>query len=216
MFESLRKGEHPRFWAAHLPVVSTSNAPEASFPIHSATKGVGLLPHEEFLVPYVAEINACLRCCEGRPPAETLAERIEVAWSFYRHPQHVDDTAFGTIEIFQGTTYRNIQRSPKATLLFTSPGPNYLSYQFNCSVELVDEEDPAFQFILGMRFLFEYERFHIQQPRYPMGYVMRVQEAYDKSPHQGTAGKRVDVNVARSNSKKAGICPFAGLNGATT
>lgn len=184
MFEMLLKGEHPRFWAAHLPVLSTCNEDDAAFPIQSVTKGVGLLPKEKYLAESVAQINKCLECCWDRPPAETRQKRIEAARLLYDRAERIDDTAFGSIEIFRGQTYRNLVRDARATLLFTSPGPHYLSYQFNCIAQIVDPDDLSFQFIRGMRFLFEMERFHIQQPEYPLGYVLHIKEVLDKTPRR--------------------------------
>ncbi len=188
LFEAMLRGEHPRFMAAHLPVVSTSNDGDAAFAIHSATKGVGLLPRSEHLAGYVELISDCVERCRDAPAAETLPERIEVARAFYEEPRHIDDRRFGLIEIFQGRSYVNLVRDPRATLLFTSPGPVYLSYQLNCSARIVTPEDLSFRFIRGMRLLFEMDGFHIRQPEYPFGYVFEVREVFDKTPRRlGTA-----------------------------
>ena len=160
-----------------------------SFAIHSATKGVGLLPRLPYLNGYVDLINECLSRCADRPPDETLQLRVETARSLYERPERIDDGVFGSIEIFRGRTYRNLLNDPQATLLFTSPGPDYLSYQLNCITRVVDPDDPAFRFIRGMRLLFEMERFHIQQPAYPLGYVFGIQEVFDKTPKRVGAGQ---------------------------
>ncbi|MFQ5675991.1 MAG: hypothetical protein ACE5G1_08855, partial [bacterium] len=79
MFAALRRGEHPRFLAAHLPVVSSLNGATSDFPIHSATKGVGLLPLPEVLDDHLAEITDCLARCRDWTPKESLDERIRSA-----------------------------------------------------------------------------------------------------------------------------------------
>ena len=186
MFEALVRGEHPRFLSAHLPVVSTLNEPGATFPIHSTTKGVGLLPKRDHLAEHVAEISDCLArtAAANRSKRQTLGERVQAALSLYDQQERIDPGVFGGIEIFGGQTYTNLLRDPRGTLLFTGLAPRYPSYQFNCVTEIVELDDPRFQFLRGMRLLFEYESFHIQQPAYTQGYLFHIQEVYDKTPRQ--------------------------------
>ncbi len=189
MFAGLRGGDMPRFLASHLPVVSTLNGQDGTFPIHSSTKGVGLLPKESYLDEHNAEITDCLERWRDANPHESLGERIEGALSLYGRPERIDMGAFGGIEIFRGQTYQNLLRDPRVSLLFTGFGPQYTSYQFNCDVELVGLEDRRFLFLRGMRLLFERERFHIQQPEYPLGYVFHIRQVFDKTPRIVHAGK---------------------------
>jgi len=184
MFTALKRGEQPRFLASHLPVLSTLNGQEGAFPIHSSTKGVGLLPKERYLPEHIQEITDCLARCRDKNPDETREERIETTLSFYNRPERIDSEVFGGIEIFRGQTYHNLLGDPRASLLFTGFGPKYMSYQFNCDVEVVDEADPRFQFLRGMRLLFEMERFHIQQPGFTVGYVFHIREVFDKTPRR--------------------------------
>ena len=197
VFEALSRGEMPRFCAAHLPVVNTLNSTESAFPIHSATKGVGLIPRDEYLRGYVESIEDCLATCAGADAAENMQDRIRVAGALSNKPEEIDPHSFGTIEIFRGQTYRNLDHDPRATLLFTGEGPRYPSYQFNCHVEMVGPEHLVFRFIRGMRLLFETESFHIQQPKYPLGYVFRAAEIFNKTPRRGKAGERVGCPVHR-------------------
>ena len=190
MFAALQRGEMPRFLASHLPVVSTLNGRHGAFPIHSSTKGVGLFPAECHLAEQNAEIADCLERCCRKDPSESLGDRIEVALSLYGRPERMDTGTFGGIEIFRGQTYQNLLEDPRASLLFTGFGPQYMSYQFNCDVELVEPEDPRFLFLRGMRLLFDMERFHIRQPEYPLGYVYRIREVFDKTPHVVQTGRR--------------------------
>ncbi len=183
-FAAMGRGEVPRSLAAHLPVLSTLNEPGAAFPIRSCTKGVGLLPRQEYLAEHLTSIVDCLRRCQQTSGSESLSDRIGTAMSLYARPERIDPTVFGAIEIFEGTTYENLRRDPRATLLFTGSGPGYLSYQVDCSAEILGPEDPRFEFLLGMRSLFEKERFHIQQPRYPLGYLFYIQEIIEKTPRR--------------------------------
>lgn len=203
MFDALKRGEMPRFLASHLPVVSTLNGRQGAFPIHSSTKGVGLFPAEHHLAEHNAKITECLERCRSMDPSESLGDRIEVALSLYGRSKRIDTGTFGGIEIFRGQTYQNLLRDPRASLLFTGFGPQYMSYQFNCDVELVEPEDPRFLFLRGMRLLFDMERFHIQQPEYPLGYVYRIREVFDKTPHVVQTGRHRD----REGTQTPAQCP---------
>ncbi len=213
MFVALRGGEMPRFLASHLPVVSTLNGRQGTFPIHSSTKGVGLLPKGEHLAGHLAEINDCLTRSQDSDPHESLGERIETTLSLYNRPERIDRGVFGGIEIFHGQTYRNLLADPRAALLFTGFGPHYMSYQFNCQVELVERPDPRFEFLRGMRLLFEQERFHIQQPDHTLGYVFHIQEVFDKTPRKMHGPKKCTFgSESEGRAKPEGNekCPFSG------
>ncbi len=182
LFESLLRGEYPRFLASHLPVVSTLNGPSAAFPIRSSNKGVGLIPIVSELERYVVKLEQCLEQTSTRPSMDTLPERIEVARELYDHPEHVDTGLLGTIEIFHGRTYDNLLRDPRASLLFTGVGPRYMSYQLDCHVQMVADEHLHFRFIRAMRTLFERDRFHIKQPPHMLGYIFSIADVIDKTP----------------------------------
>lgn len=183
MFGDLGRGEMPRFLASHLPVLSTLNHEEgAEFPIRSSTKGMGLLPKPEYLPEHVAEINACLARWGDDNTRPSLEHRIEAAVSLYSRPERIDASVFGGIEIFRGESYQNLQHDGRATLLFTGFGPRYLSYQFDCLAEILDAGDLRFEFLRGMRLLFDTQSFHIRQPEYPVGYIFHLRQVIDKTP----------------------------------
>lgn len=182
LFSALERGEMPRVFAAHLPVVSTLGP--GFFPIHSATKGAGLTPADEDIPWLLSEIESCLAFCEGSPWPATLSRRIAVARLLYDEPSRIDPRRFGLIEIFRGQTYRNLLGDRRATLLFSGAGPHYPSFQVGCEAEIIEMNDQRFRFVFGMRQLFERDRFHIRQPDYPLGYLMWVREVIEKTPHQ--------------------------------
>lgn len=168
-------------FAAHLPVVTTVNC-EGAFPFHTSTKGVGLLPKEDRLEYYCGLFKDLL--------GESKERRVEVIQRFY-NSDHIATDKLGLLEIFRGTSFRNIHANPLVSLQFTSPGPHYRSFQINGIAEIVEQPDLHFQFIYLARLLFECESFHIQHPEYRTGYVVWVSEVYDKAPHRGKAGKRL-------------------------
>lgn len=223
MFSLVSKGQRPTQFGAHLPVAVTMNR-ERAFPVHSAAKGTGFLPRDEYLDEYIARVGQCIADCEGRPWKESLGERVAVIRSFYDHRDHIDFRRLGLLEIFQGQTYRNLQTDPRLTLHYTGDGPAYPSFQVNTVVEIVDPEDKRFQFIYLVRQLFEHDHFHIHQPDYPTAYVAWVQEVYDKSPFHGRAGRRLgasrdpipsvrleEILIPLDNSPSAEDCMTIGL-----
>jgi hypothetical protein len=137
-----------------------------------------------------AGIVYCMRRADEQSWAESQPQRIATARLLYDHIDRVDPRRFGLIEIFRRTTYGNLLRDPKATLLFTGEAPRWTSFQVNCVAELLEAGDPRFQLILGMRRLFEADRFHVQQPQYPTGYLFWVHEVIEKTPWFGKNGRR--------------------------
>ncbi len=190
MLERIAQDEFIPTFGAHLPVLVTRDAASA-FPAHTANKGAGFTPKDEYLDYYVRLFRDTLALCAGRPTEETRAARLAAIRLFYEHPERMDLRRLGMLEIFQGQTYRNIQADPRVALHYTDIGPEYRSYQVNGWVEIVGAADARFQFILAVRSLFEFERFHVQQPAYPCGYLLWAAEVFDKSPHHGRAGRAV-------------------------
>lgn len=189
LFASIERGEMPRSFAAHLPVLSTLG--QGAFPVHSATKGAGLTPRDDLLPGLLREIDQCLAYCEERPWPETLGRRVACARLLYDHAERIDPRRLGLIEIFRGQTYRNLLRDPRVTLLFTGPGPRYPSFQINGIAEVVEPDDARFRFVRAMRLLFERDRFHIQQPGFSVGYVVWVHEVIEKTPRALKPGERI-------------------------
>jgi hypothetical protein len=58
----------------------------------------------------------------------------------------------------------------------------YISFQVNSTVTILEKEDPYYRFLLASRKLFEFDKFHLYQPDYPFGYLIKVAEVIDKSP----------------------------------
>lgn len=175
------------FFAQHLPVLVTRREGSA-FPFSCANKGVGYLPRPGRLEELSALYRRAAEGAAGRPARETLGERLAAAARFGFDRGAVDDRCLGTLEIFEGSTLENLRRYPLAALLFTGHGPRYLSYQVDCAVEIVEPGDPRFEFLRLARSLFEYDGFHVAQPRFRYAYVFWVSEARDKTPRRVHGG----------------------------
>ncbi len=189
MFQRIMKQDFIPSFQAHLPVMATLN-PNGRFPIHTATKGTGFLPKDEFLKEYIELFQNCLEKNKHKTWKESLPARVEVMQEFYQIREKIDFRRLGFLEIFKGRTYHNILANPSAALQFTGPGPRYTSYQVNGFAQEVNSQNLCYRFIYLARQLFEHDSFHIQQPQYPCGYIFWVCEMYNKSP-RGHAGKRV-------------------------
>jgi len=181
LFEKLLRREPVQFLASHLPVLATLRSEGT---VNLATKGVGLVPKLQHIAQYIDLFTRVLRESGSRPREETLAARVGAARELLRHPDHIDGRRLGSLEIFEGETFRNIRGDPRIALLFTGTGPDYLSYQVEGVAQIVEPGRPVYEFLRASRLLFEHERFHIAQPAYPHAYEFVVSEVRDKTPHR--------------------------------
>ena len=184
LYEKLLKHEPVQFLASHLPVLATLRPQGA---VNLATKGVGLVPKRQHIAHYTGLFARVLRESRAQPREETLAARIEAARELFRHPDQIDGCSLGSLEIFEGETFRNIRGDPRVALLFTGDGPDYLSFQVEGVARVAGPGDPVYEFLRASRLLFEHERFHIAQPAYPHAYQFLVSEVREKTPHRRSA-----------------------------
>ncbi|MDZ7372718.1 MAG: hypothetical protein ONB23_01995 [candidate division KSB1 bacterium] len=174
--------EEVHFAPPHLPVLATRNPRESDHPINLSVKGIALFPVRELLGPIVQQIERMLAQAAPSPLPLSLAQRSDFVAGLFREPGEVDRYAFGGLEIFEGTTFRNLGRDPRATLLFVGDGPEYPCYQFDVVSEIVREGDLRYRYLSGLRRLFEGDSFHVRQTRYPWGYVFWIVGVRDKTP----------------------------------
>jgi nucleotide-binding universal stress UspA family protein len=184
LLETIAAGQHPRRFAAHLPVMITFQD-QGDFPLRVAAKGAGLTPRDEVLPRYLALLEETLARCEGRAWEETIEQRVAAVRALLEHPEDIDPRRLGFLEIFRGGTYANLQRDPRVVLHYTGDGPDYPSFQINGYAETlrVDQDDPRYRYIALTRRIFEQAPFHLQQPGYTAAYLVWVHEVLDKTPH---------------------------------
>ncbi len=193
MYNRLLQKEAPEFFSAHLPVVITQ-AKEGEFPFNCSNKGIGYVPRQERLSEYIDLFQETLHNTRGKPWQESMAARIEAMSQFYFDRDAVDYRAMTGLEIFARQTYQNLEQTPLAALHFTGCAPEYMSFQLNCAVEVIAEDDPRHTFVLLARTMFEYDDFHIVQPQYPFAYIFWISEVVDKTPRQVPTEKEVSVH----------------------
>ena len=165
----------------HLPMVTTYSA-RSTFPFNCCNKGVGFQPKKEYLDVCIEHLRHVHETTRGKPWRESLNERVEAARWFYFNREMIDYRACATLEIFEKTTFANLQRTPMASLLYTGDSPIFVSFQLNTVVEIIDQDDPRHTFTMLMRTLFESEPFHIYQPQFPYAYIFWISQVIDKTP----------------------------------
>jgi hypothetical protein len=134
---------------------------------------------------YVNLVEGAVAEIEQLPPHavdDTRRLRIATAREFYAHPEHIDWRRLGLLEIFEGSTYRNLSQNPMAAVLWTGDSPIFVSFQVNCVVEVITPAHPRYRFSWAMRRLFEYEPFHVVQTMFPYSYTFWVYDWKEKTP----------------------------------
>ena len=169
------------FFPQHLPMVVTYSG-EKVFPFNCGNKGVGFIPKAEYLEEFVDLFKDVHERSRHKPWRESLRDRIETVSSFYFARDKIDFRALSTLEIFERTTFDNLKKNPIASLLFTGHSPEYISFQLNCAAEIIEPDDPRYEFIELSRTMFEYDRFHITQPQFRYAYIFWISELIDKTP----------------------------------
>lgn len=202
IYNAIERDEYIAFNAGHLPVVATTS-PGTLVP-NLANKGVGFTPKDEHLSYYLDLVESAVAQIQELPPHavnETRALRIGTARKFYANPDHIDWRRLGLLEIFEGTTLRNLTENPLASVLWTGNSPVFVSFQVDCVVEVITPEDPRYRFAWAMRRLFEYEPFHVVQTMYPYSYCFWVFNYKDKTPKRRYPGRRSDNTVNEAHGK---------------
>lgn len=202
IYDAIEKDEYIAFNAGHLPVVATIG--RKSLVPNMANKGVGFTPKDEYIDHYLDLVESAVAQIQELPPHavnETRNLRVSTAREFYAHPEHIDWRRLGLLEIFEGSTLRNLSENPVASVLWTGNSPVFVSYQVDCIVEIITPEDPRYRFAWAMRRLFEYEPFHVVQTMYPYSYCFWVHDFKDKTPKRRYPGRRSDNTVNEGHGK---------------
>ena len=183
VYDAIERNDHIAFNAGHLPVVGTTNGTDMV--PNLANKGIGFTPKDEYVEQYLELVEKAVDEIQALPNTavnQTRQLRVGTAREFYAHPEHIDWTRLGLLEIFEGETFRNLSRHPFASVLWTGNSPVFLSFQVDCVVEIIPPEHPRYRFSWAMRRLFEYEPFHIVQTMFPYAYTFWVHDWHDKTP----------------------------------
>jgi hypothetical protein len=190
---SMKNGHPTKYFAAHLPVMATWSDGQ-SFPVNMTVKGLGLLPEQERLQHFTDIFDSVIAEARSMPWNESIHLRIRAMTKLYGDLNNFDPASLGGLEIFGGKALENLRRNPYASLLYvgmshTTQGIQYISFQVNSNVTILEKDDPYYKFLLASRKLFEFERFHLYQPDYPFGYLFNVSEVIDKSPWSKKPGR---------------------------
>lgn len=182
MFEQLEKsGIHSiKALPAHLPVLATIGE-DRTF-ANLATKGLGLLPVKNKLNEFLNLFLKTKSSCSSAPWESTIIKRMETALKFYKDLDNFDTTLLGGLEIFEGKTAKNLIYSPFASLLYTGIAPKFLSFQFDGIIEIIQNKNLYYQFLLSAREIFAFDSFHVKQINYPFGYLFHIINIREKTP----------------------------------
>jgi hypothetical protein len=179
-------GRPLRYFSAHLPVMATWND-RTPFPVNMTVKGIGLVPRDERLRDYIDLFEATIAEARGMSWEESLPKRVKAMQSLYGDVDNFNPQILGGLEIFEGKAFKNLTEKPYASLLYvgmmrTENGLQYISFQVNGKVEILNKDSIYYRYLLAARKLFEFDKFHLYQPDYPFGYLIRVMEVKDKTP----------------------------------
>lgn len=175
----LAKGGMFGGFGPHLPVLSVRNA-EGDFPVNSAAKGVGLVPKAEFLEHYIKRFSGLVEESVDIGWKDSLKARLQALIDLYNHPDHLDRSVFGSLELYAKRSYQGVLLDPRASLLFVDIDAGNLSYEIHVVAELHPPESAIHRFETSV-----HDLFHVPQGRkkvYPFAYLFRVVEVYDKTP----------------------------------
>ncbi len=202
VYDAIEKDEYIPFNAGHLPVVGTWS--KTGLVPNLANKGVGFTPKDEYLEHYLNLVESAVEEIQQLPPYavdETRSLRVNTARELYSHPEHIDWRRLALLEIFEGSTFKNLCAHPFASVLWTGNAPVFVSFQVDCVVEIITPEDLRYRFAWAMRRLFEYEPFHVVQTIYPYSYCFWVYNYADKTPKRRYPGRRNDNTVNEGDGK---------------
>ena len=186
--EDMVGGSPMRYFSAHLPIMATwRQDKEEKFPVNMTVKGIGLVPRKVLLPDYIDIFEGIIAEVRSVPWEESLGKRVNVMSKLYSDTDNFDPALLGGLEIVQGRASENMIENPYASLLYVGmaygrEGMQYISFQVNGTVEILEKDSPHYRFLLASRKLFEFDKFHLFQPDYPFGYLLRVSEVRDKSP----------------------------------
>ncbi|KJU85159.1 pyridoxamine 5'-phosphate oxidase-like FMN-binding protein [Candidatus Magnetobacterium bavaricum] len=186
----MKEGKPLKYFSAHLPVMATwpqTTTTDQRYPVNMTVKGIGLIPRYDQLARYTAIFEEAAATSRTLTPSEGMVCCVEAMGRLYADESNFDPALLGGLEIFGGKTLENLTQNGYASLLYVGmqqgAGPmSYISFQVNGKIEILDTTNPHYRFLLASRKLFEHDKFHLYQPDYPHGYLIRVEEVIDKSP----------------------------------
>lgn len=186
--EDMVGGRPMRYFSAHLPIMATwRQDADEKFPVNMTVKGIGLIPRKDLLLDYIDIFEGTIAEARSASWEESLGKRVGVMTRLYADTDNFEPAMLGGLEIFQGKAHENMRENPYASLLYVGmaygrEGMQYISFQVNGTVEILEKDSHYYRFLLASRKLFEFDKFHLFQPDYPFGYLLRVSEVRDKSP----------------------------------
>jgi hypothetical protein len=124
---------------------------------------VGFTPKDEHIDHYLSIIEGAVSEIEKLPPQavnDTRSLRVAAAREVYAHPEHIDWRRLALLEIFEGGTFKNLCRNPRAAVLWTGDSPVFVSFRSTASR---GDRSTRATGSLGDASTVQYEPFHVVQ-----------------------------------------------------
>ncbi|HVA97127.1 MAG TPA: hypothetical protein VND99_05725 [Candidatus Acidoferrales bacterium] len=149
-------------FGAHLPVYMTYNPQESLFPVNAANKGTGFVAKEAYLDYYLDKFRAVYQQTEvsdDASPSEkeaAIRTRIQTILEFYENIDKIDLRCLAGLEIWPGTSSKNVLLDPRVSLHFMGmpthgQSMRYNQWQVNCIWEKIEPADKRFEFGVALR-----------------------------------------------------------------
>lgn len=190
-------------FGAHLPVFITHNPDDTLFPINAANKGTGFLAKEEYMDYYLDKFHTVYKQTEvptdisQKERLDAVRTRINTILEFYQNTDKIDLRCLAGLEIWPGTSSKNVALDPRVSLHFLGMPSSremirYNQWQVNCIWEKIKPGDKRFEFGIALRQLTmghvgkSFVPGHIpseQTPihgKHPFGWILWVVETLDK------------------------------------
>ncbi len=168
---------------AMKPILCTNNN-ATPFPVNASAKLIRLVPTDDVLEEKAQYLQEQVLALQGIPFEETLEERFSIYRNLYIDDKKINHLCFGIAEMYGDTTYRNIQRDPRVSLVTYWPSPDYMevvSYQINGIAEVIPKGTPFYTFMQLSRTLFTQKFISLRGPNYISAYRIWISEILEKT-----------------------------------
>ena len=150
--------------------------------LNASIKGVGFVPKEEYLEETVLKLK------EALDKKRTMRESVELLLKVVYNEEILDFLKLSTIELAKRHTWKNLQDSDRATLLFYMPPET--TYEVRCKTT-IHTDDLYWEYVNAIHDVFHMTPFPLERrdwSKTPV-YIFEIQEIYDNNPK--LMGKRI-------------------------
>jgi hypothetical protein len=166
----------------HTPAIIT----DGPAGLNGSVKGVGFIPKEEFIADilsdYIKHIEGPVNDGYSQRGLELLAKHI---WG-EDCEKKIDFRYFGTLELAMNHTWKNLQNSDSATLLFYEPP--MISFEVRCKARII-KNGPVQKFLNAQHDVYHHPNPSLWEKR--PAYLFEIMEIFDNSVGKNAFGKKI-------------------------